>query len=1009
MLDSIERGLYWLSSYFFESDADLLCQLRCPVDETTLLTAKDQLMSVVRIGGGRKLMGEHEFEKASANMAALVSKLFKSGTGKGHSLSFAFRSSPAGADRVVREIYAPMIATARRLGVSDLATFESQMRSLTDICSEESTYMVFMTHPEGLSPADRKRVQEMRVEAQEAYAKAAPGCRLDDELGQRPRMPVPSLMSRHTAALNNFIKDMNADVANKNGVGLMVDILPLGSALNLVRRHLDATGFPATWSPRLLGDGSAATPAAWKRPKSAMHLTPLRIGRQLVPSPSREIFGDAELVKRDGIFYGGLVMKVLPENGSEPFHDLVERIGREIPFSCSMELIPEGTVTRGADRAFAGIVGAMGDHNKAVKKAWVNLKEMIRQGIYVAALRISFQTWATKQEEVLQNLSFLKSSLESWGSTTVTNETGSPGKLSLAAAPGYTSRTPADYLPGPLSSLVRMLPLYRPESIWTAGQLVPHTRDGRPYPIQWGTVLQKYWGTAIFAPTGTGKSFLLNMINEGIIFSPGQENLPYVAMIDVGPSALRVVKKTKAMLPERLARQIVYHRISNDEKYSVNPFDTQLGCDEPTRLDRDAIVSVLATISSGLGDEGDKFLGSVVDEAYRMFSRKSPDQRRWQAALHPPTQELLEKIGYKFQEVTFVWEVVDALMAAGFAEEAGVAQRYAVPRMPDLVKACRSREIMQIYQTATTPGREPIIEVFTRAIQTAQSEYALVYNFTKFDVGAARAVFLDLEELVTDDNSLESRKRSALMFMFGRRLATRNFFLRWDELEGMVPPAYVDYHFNRVKDIQEQLKFLEFDEMHFANGIEAMAKRIGQDLRVGRKYKIVVIMASQLLSDFSPEIVNNCYNFFILGVGLKTSLNELIETFDLSESEANVVKNECLEPGSMLAIFKTTKGDTSQSLRTVASSINRWAFSTSKDDDLVRTEVEEHVGDYMLTLSHLARMYPSGTARVGLDMYRRSRKATTGDGSGIIAEFVREKVLPDVERYMVRETEMEEA
>lgn len=998
MLDSIERALYWLSSFFFEGDADSLCQLRCPVDETTLLTNKDQLMSVIRVRGNRKLMGAPEFEKASGNVAAITAGLFKSGTGNLHSLAFAFRSSPEGSSRVLKEAFEPTLNTARRMGVQDFEGFESQITKLAGLCSEESSYMVFFSHPSGLSPAERTRIQEWRLATMEEYAKKAPGLRLDDELGQRPRMPAPMLMARHQSALANFLKSMQADI-DANGAGLLIDVMPVGAGLGLLRRHLDATGFPTTWKPRLLGD--AVTPAAWKRPNNAMHLMPLRIGRQLVPSKSIEVFSDVELVKRDGIYYGGLVMTVLPESGSEPFHALADRIGRAIPYSCSMELIPNGTVQRGVDRAFAGVVGAMGDYNKAVKGAWRHLKEMVRQGVYVGAMRMCFSTWAKSEREAVDNLAFLKSSLESWGSATVTNETGGPAVLALASAPGYTSRMPAAYLPGPLTELCRMLPLFRPESVWDAGQLITHTREGRPYPIAWGSVLQNYWGTAIFAPTGSGKSFLINMINEGILFSPGLENLPYIAMVDVGPSAKNVVLKAKAQLPERLARQILYLRLRNEAKYSVNPFDTQLGCDRPTPVDRDAVISVLSTIAPNLGQEGEKFLGFVVDEAYKQFGRKSPTQRRWQSSLNPELHQKVLSTGFQFQETTFVWEVVDGLMRAGHPEDALVAQRYAVPRMPDLVKACRSTEILNAYKNTPTTTLEGIIDVFSRAIQTAQNEYALVYDYTQFDVGNARAVFVDLEELVTGDDSMESKRRSAMMMMFGRRLATRNYFLRWDELESIVPPDYVEYHRDRVKDLEEQLKFLEFDEVHYANGVESMKRRIGQDLRVGRKYKIVVMLASQLLGDFSQEVVNNCFNFFILGVGTKTSLQEIIDTFGLSESEAAVLVNECTGPGRMLALFKTTRGDTSQSLRTAASGLTAWSFSTSKDDDLVRREVAELTGDYMRALKTLAKVFPSGSARDALDLFRKRRKSAVHE-QGIVHDFVEATVVPALEKQRMR-------
>lgn len=986
LFESVEKGMYWLSSFFLDGNVDAQCQLDGPLNENTLLTISDDLLSVIEIRGSRRLMGKTEFEEMAVNLSSALSKVMKSANGHQHSFAIGFRSCPESAPRLVNEIMAPNLKTARRFNVTDNVPIVDHIDALAQKCKEESIYLILYTHNSGLSPSDKKRLTAWRKETADKMFKTSPGSGVGTDFSQRPRTPAPTLIPRHAAALDNLVKDLMLDV-EKGGVGILAEVLDVGTGLTMIRRHLDASAFDSAWRPRLIGDKSAVIPAPAKRKFDASHMLPMRLGRQLVSEPLQEGFSDVEYSKRGGIYYSGIILEVSPEDGSLPFADLASRIGRQIPWSVNIEVVPNGVELRKIDQFYASIVGAMGDYNKRVKEGWQHIKALQRSGTYIAGLRVTFVTWGATEAEVTLNLSFLKSSVESWGSCVTTNETGTPGLVSLCAAAGFAKRMPAPYLPGPLVEFARMIPVFPPASVWSSGQLITHTADGRPYPVSIGSTMQNYWGTLIFAPTGFGKSFLMNMINCGIIFAPGLEDLPYLTVIDVGPSSRLVMDLAKAVLPERLSRQIVSIRVRNNAEYAVNPFDTQLGCDRPTEVDRDFQISVVATVCPGLGLEGERFIGQVINEAYKMMSRNSPAQRRWQNSMDPQVSKSLVEIGFETTERTFVYQVCDALFDAGRVEDASLAQRYAVPRLPDLIKASRTKEILDAYGEAPSATNEPILSVFTRSIQTASSEYELISGVTKFEINSARVISIDLEEVVTGSDSEEGKRRAAMMFLFGRRLGAKNYFLRWDEIKSIVPERYREYQFARIKGLEESMKFLEYDEVHYASGMPAMAKRMQEDLRVGRKYKCVTMMSSQLLQDFPRSAVDNCYTYFILGAGTDSSLGELQSTFGLTPSETTAIKVDCNGPGRLFGLFKTTKGTTSQVLSTTAGPFTRWAFSTSKDDALLRTELTNLLeGDYLKALKILSAEYPAGTARDEMERYRRSRDEFS-TGESVISVF----------------------
>lgn len=979
VFSAVESGLYWVNSYFLESDTDALCRVRAPVTDYTLSTTSDDLFSVIRIMGAKNLVGEAEADLMGERLEEALKVAMRSGNGRQHAYAFGFRSNPKGATRLLREMFDPLVNTAKRFGAERHDIFIDRLKSFSAVCVEETVYLVVYTQKQGLSPNDLKRNGEWREKTGIAFGKASPGTPLSDDFAQSPRMGVPTLLPRHEATVNNLVARLN-DPLDGGGVGVLAELLEVHEAISLMRRHVGADEFPSSWRPRLIGDRVRGVAKTVRGATESM--LPMRIGRQMIQSGYREEFGDFEMCVRDGVWYGSVVLEQCPESGSERFSVLASRIGRQIPWMVAFEISPNGLETRKIEQFFASFLGGFGDHNKRVKRAWDELKQLKGAGETIVAMRAVFTTWGANEQDCVDSVSFLKSSIESWGSAVATNETAAPAMSVMASCAGYTSRMPASYLPAPLSEVTQMMPAFRPASIWKDGHLIARTGEGRPYPVKFGTSEQDFWGTGIFAPSGRGKSFLMNMMNLGILFSPGLTEIPSLVVIDVGPSSRLVMDLARAMLPPHLASQIVSLRIRNDVKYAVNPFDTQLGLDRPTPADEDFLQVVMETICPGLGNDGPKLVGQAIKQAYKMLGRTSSTSKYWQSGYNLELEARRVEVGIPFENgKTRVWDLVDAFFAKGMIPEAISAQRYATPLLADLIRAVNEKEVSNLFATATTESGEEIISAFIRGVTTGIQEYQLISGVTQFDVGNARAISIDLEEVVAS-SSEEGRRKSALMYMFARRLGARNFFLRWDEeLKPLTPPEYHDYHRDRVLKMQEQLKFLEYDEVHNASGIPSLQRLLQKDLREGRKYTVVSVMTSQLLDDFPTAAVENCFNFFILGVGTSNSTERVRSTFSLSHSEVRAIERECTGPGRLFGLFKTRRGNISQVLHTTAGSFERWAFNTDGIDASLRRQLADRMGDYLDSIKLLAKEFPSGTARSHIDAMKAAAGADGTDAA----------------------------
>jgi len=983
MLKSLEQFVYWWSSYARNSDIDAICALEAPVigeaqnDEgrSFVLSEKNgDLVSVIEIRGARRFIGRQDRERMAEAFAKALQARLAAGSGRQHSFAMGFRSDPEGAGVLIAKILEPQRNTARALGIQNMRMLDERQRTLAAYCIDESVYLVIRTHAMDLQPHELKIQSEDRAK-RAATLKQKGGQPLDKWNAQTVPCPLGALMPRHHAAVKSTQESLSMDL-NAGGAQLLVRVLDNHEALLAIRRHIQAAMVPDGWRPRLVGDRRAVAGAlANGEPGDASRAMPMRLSRQLVASAVSEHFEARELAQHEGFWYGSVVLEVCPEEGSEVFAKLAQRIGRSIPWRVSFEILPKGQDFRALDKALVAILSAFGDYNKSIRQAHDHVRELIKDGTYVAGFRAVFTTWAKSEAEAVSSLSNLSTAVESWGAARCTNETGQPAMAMLASASGFCGMSPAPFLPAPLNEVSRMLPIGRPASIWDRGQILLTTLEGRPYPIEFGSNKQAYWSTIGFAPTGSGKSFALNVLNSGLLLAPGMREVPPITLVDVGKSGALVMQWFRSILPDSIKAQVQAFTLRNHIDYAINPFDTQHGFDHPLPEDVDFMIATLGTMAPGCGTEAAKFFEKVTRIAYEKYQRGSPDARKWQDGLDeqvarelrqalPQVTRLPAFKDFHLDEHTTVWEVVDVLFAAGRLEASVSAQRFAMPTMQDMPKIAQDPKVVNLYGSASFNG-ERIIDIFVRNINASLNSYEILTGHTRFNLGAAKAVAIDLQEVVGTMSSEEGRRRSGLMFLLARRIGARHYFLKWDDVEKYCPPLFATYQRQRINKLWGTLKFLQYDEAHYFSGIESVVKLVESDLRTGRKFNLVSAMFSQLLSDFSLSLIENTYIFLVMGMG-DSSPRHVQEVFGLTEDEITAIQTYCVRPGTLFARFKTTSGVLSQVLRLHASPYEKWCFTTQGRDQTVRDSLSRLM-PFDEAIDLLVDRFPEGTA----DLYLR--------------------------------------
>ena len=243
----------------------------------------------------------------------------------------------------------------------------------------------------------------------------------------------------------------------------------------------------------------------------------------------------------------------------------------------------------------------------------------------------------------------------------------------------------------------------------------------------------------MFAQPGAGKSVLLNSMNMACCLSPGIQKLPYVAVIDIGPSSSGMMSLIKEALPEDRQYEAAYHRLQMDQNFAVNPFDTQLGCRYPLIDERSYLVELLTLLCTPPGAERpydgiQQLAGLVVDEMFRWRddTTANAEPKPYLPRLDGNIDESMQKHNIHLPSDPYWWDVVDRLFDAGDTAMAIRAQRYAAPVLADSVTASRRPQIRSLLeQTAVGLTSENVINAFERMISSSIREFPILSRYYK--------------------------------------------------------------------------------------------------------------------------------------------------------------------------------------------------------------------------------------------------------------------------------------
>ncbi len=987
IIDTVDSFIAWFSSSIKQT-TESYCELQTADSPTVLVGNDGALVSILRVDGVKALIGTEEFERIQDGM---LRTLQTSMSRLGHTMQVYFSYNRDEVGDEIAHIFEPARETAKRLNLTLDDLFNERIDYLAKYCAKEEVYIVLWTRPGVLTAEQNKRAAKEKNKL--IKDKNIPPFTNTQNL----MAAIPDLRDVH----DSFVRSLRNDMA---GLGLIVNLLEVHEASYEIRKSIDPDFTDRTWRPSLPGDKIVI-----KEPKKdAGNISDIMwpsLARQLIPRDAINL--DLRTARVGDRIYSCVFIDLFPKD-IQSFADLLLHIlPMQIPWRISFLVDSNGLASLKLKSALTSVLSWTSAQNRLINDAVNLLKYIELHGDdAVVKLRVAITTWANEGEIRLlrTRASQLAKAVEGWGSCDVSEVSGDAFAGVISSALGVSCSSIATSSVASLSDVLRMLPFFRPSSPWHQGAIMFRSPDGKPWPYQPGSSEQTTWIDLIYARPGSGKSVLSNSINLALCLAAGIQRLPRISIIDIGPSSSGLISLIKEALPYDKRYLAAYHRMRMAADFSINPFDTQLGCRYPTPQERSFLINFITLLATPVGSDKPydgitDMVGLIVDELYkRAADDGNPDV--YTSGVEEIIDGILAEIGFTKDARTTWWEVTDALFLAGFTHEATLAQRHASPLLAEAAAICRTPAVEDLYGKITAPTGESLINAFSRMISAAVREYPILSQPSQFDLGDARIISLDLDEVAKSGGDAANRQ-TAVMYMLARYILARHFYLTEENVADM-PASYKSYHEKRILEIREDPKRIVFDEFHRTAKTAAVREQVIVDMREGRKWKVQVALLSQSIEDFDPIMIEFATSIFIMDAGPEQSVRRTSEVFGLSQTAQYALRSRVHGPreggATFLAQFATKDGNNTQLLTSTLGPIELWSFNTTAEDSNVRNRLYQKIGP-VETRRVLANVFPTGT----VTKYLENKLVGIREKGGLIDDDLRLGVIDELVNAVLNE------
>lgn len=992
-----------------------VCIMEAPLLGTKAFINKDgSLTTVIAVNGAFQMMGDEKFEEFSRHLDTRLSGAVQS---PGRVMDVSFNKDNFRTRNKIREsLRNSWKKTESGFNLGPILTQQEEV--MATCVSYEQAYISLTTTTDVLPKSTAKNTKKR---ARDAFRDAVKQHIEGDNAAsaQLPKLYIKDIYNKH----NSFVET----ICNILGEYLDIEVLDHHQAISEMRSFFYPESTTVYFKAKVLGNN--ATISAYGNglvTSSDTHGAKNDISNLMTKSLCDEVFvsdaeidddyckesGNTGMVKFGNRYYAPIIMSSPPERHTR-FDALMSSIDFSVPFRMTIsaetgksKFLGKLKKTLGAARM---LYPTNASENGLIIDATKDLIEGYSNGEDTPVnMYTTFLTWGRTPEEAGRYRDSIISAIQSWGGADAVSEFGNPYLASMSTIPGFTRKRTAPGLIQKLSEFITVLPFTRASSPWDTGSLMFYTRENKAWSYEIGSSKQQTWIELISAGPGSGKSVWMAASNLSLIMNTQKESLPKIGVLDIGPSSKYMVDFIKSIAPEKMKNEFSSHRIKFTKEFAINPFDTVLGARKPLSFDKDFLNNFLSLVLTPVDISSNQplkflteFINLLVDESYKYFDPDlSPDTaKRYEEYQIEGLDEVIAKHNLPVEDQkTFLYDVVDMLMEI---EEYHLAQRtqaYAVPRLDLLPGVITSSKIIKDqYINSDSKEKAELVDIVQGQINYATNQYELLTYPTIFDVSTASIVSLDLSEVAKGNaTSRKAKRENSIAYMLGRYMIGKSYYRHLDDLneEGIIPLKHKEYHKFLLNKERSRIKRLCMDEFHVTSGAEGgIVEQVESDMRLGRKYNVVVTLASQIDTDFTQTMHDVATTKMIMGGGNDSLRENQKEIYDLEEDTFKALKSYVSSPsekGSSMIIFGNSKKKAfSQMVYYKPAPIMIWGVSTTPEDILLRDYVKGQEDTQLIGLYKVSIAFPMGSAKHEFERIMKNEDIEVPKGSNMSIEIAK--------------------
>lgn len=942
----------------------------CPQNRFALSLHNGSLLSVIRIDGYMGQYFPEQFKKVRDGWVRFLQNTANDKSAAGFDLYWSYEYDPDGMKNKALDYRLRMINAAEKRGSDIRDILEEEARVYGDVCSIESQYILVVTHLDSLPKVEQKEALQKRREGMRAQLKGSDSIVLGVGLSA-----IESVHESHVSKVLTFLKNVES--------GYMFERLETYDALIAMRCAFDPSTAGKGWRPRLKpsdsrfratdGVGSFARENQKEAGKVLDWTTffPTKLANQMIRDNVVDLGLYAVVGDRT---YAPLYVDELAVE-PEPIHRLMEMCFRtRLPVRMVFSITSNSQQANYWNKLFASIFTFASKSNRQINKA-VKAMEQYEEGGggAIFGYSLSVVTWAETDVSydsdgspmygtalVQKRARDLETYLQQWGGQQLNNVFGCSIEAAMSASMGYMIPTAAPSAPQIDLDIVTQLPIMRPACIWSPDNAIWfRSSDGVLLPYQPFSSKQNAMLSLVMGGMGYGKS---NLLSEHIFYfanHPEAEELPYIRGMDFGASSSGVIDMILESLPDNQRHRAIFQSFTNNGSMIKNMMDTRLGCRYPLEDHFRFLVNWLLILCDSLIDEAGTpnlvaVLSAAIERAYESADSRSHfyQARRFEVLYADPiVVKMLDRIEYKLDDLTDQWEVVDALIEWGLRNKddevlyaAKVAQRQAVPQFADLISICDG--LAERFKDMPDINGKSLPSAVSNALMNANAQFRCFSGVTNTDVSEAPICVFDMSEAFGRGSTDYDEWLRSVYFAVVYRLLTEDLFvnralsgLELEESQSKlnITDSLLQWHLAYLSRQDQAIKLYWGDELHRVGKVRGAFDIIDSMAFEGRKYRVGIMLGTQMPEHFPPNMLKLASSIFIFGASQSAENADVIrDLFDLTEDERtaiiNITKPDQHKGAEVFCIHKTDEGTQQLKLHFQMGGIKRWGFATEAEE-----------------------------------------------------------------------------